>query len=64
MSRNPGFSDFKKCVGYAICIEDTTQLGAAAANLDHTGSISYVLELFSAIFGKSNLCTNFQSRFC
>ena len=49
----------QKCVGYAICIEDMTHLGAAATNLDHTGSISYVLELFSAIFGKFNFCTNF-----
>ena len=56
-----GFSRFwtKKCVGYAICIEDTTQLGVGHTILDHTGSISYVLEMFSEIFGKSNLCTNF-----
>ena len=49
----------QKSVGGAICIENMTFLGAAATNLDYTGSISYVLEFFSAIFGKSNLCTNF-----
>ena len=60
-----GFSRFwtQKCVGGAICIEDMTHLGAGAAIFDHTGSISYALEMFSEIFGKSNLCTNFQSRF-
>ena len=59
MSRNPGFSDFQKYVGYAICIEDTAPLGVGHTILDYTGSISYVLELFSAIFGKFNLGTNF-----
>ena len=46
-------------VGYTIFIADTTQLGVGHTILDYTGSISYVLELFSAIFGKFNLCTNF-----
>ena len=56
-----GFSSFwtKKCVGYAICIEDTAQLRVGHTILDHTGSISYVLEMFSEIFGKFNFCTNF-----
>ena len=41
---------------------DPVRVGAAT--FEPTGSISYVLELFSAIFGKSNLCTKFKSRFC
>ena len=52
---DPGIFEIlnKKCHGRDF-YPDMTHLGAAATNLDHTGSISYVLELFSAIFGKSN----------
>ena len=61
-----GFSRFwtKKYVGYAICIADTIHLGVGHTILDHTGSISYVLEMFSVIFGKFNGWTIFLSRFC
>ena len=58
---DPGIFEIlnQKNVTVAIFIEDMTQLGVGAATFDHTGSISYVLEMFSEIFGKFNLCVIF-----
>ena len=58
---DPGIFEIlnQKNVTVTICIRDMTHLGVAHIFLDHTGSIRYALEMFSAIFRKTVCCTNF-----
>ena len=58
---DPGIFEIldQKNVTVTICIWDMTHLGVAHIFLDHTRSIRYALEMFSAILGKTVCSTNF-----